>query len=479
MELLSVSCNGINSGQAAINIVCDNISNAMNPDYCRKSAIFSTVPGQSGTRGMLSGGAVVEEAKRINNIFINQMERQETSHYSYVAQSSQLMEKLDKITSESSANINGSIGNFFDGLLKIDSTQNEQVTRAEVFGQLKSWFECLRNFDNQLDDMKKRTNDLIMQSVSDINSAISNISTLNKDIEYSYLNHHTLPSDLLDRREREINQLNACIGVEINQDDKTGRIDIRLAKGYPLINGSDAFYLQAVPTDHQSSVVNVHYKNDSADGVLLSSNDLKNGSLKANIDFYHGGLSQVLEGLHNITYDYANQLNKINTAGYDYYGDPGKDIFINSSQIKAMKFNLVDGNHLALSTIGLHNTLSNNKETLSPEDHSQHYNNEFERDDLNLKSFLELNSQVSGGDQNNTFKLINLTSDIGSKTRVLKNELQIADKNLAQISYDRKNYQGVDVDTEHFNLSFFTKYYQANVRAMQAAQSTFDMLIKL
>ncbi len=327
MNLYNLAQSGLSSAQAAMNVVGNNLTNGMTPGYSRQSIILGEAGGRTTGSGFFGYGVQVNGVQRAYNGFVNnQLRGAYTESSSQVGRYQQLTQ-INNMLGDDTSNISTSLNSIFKSLEEISADPVSQAARQGALSQFKAISYQFNTQSNTLNGLEKSTNTQISQSVSDINADAKQLAKLNEEIARIHGRTGDLPADLLDQRDALLERLSTQVGIKVNENTTTGRVDVTLSNGMPLVNGDRSYQLEAFASDEDPSKTVVAYVDASGNKMLLDEDKMSGGKLGGLFKFRNEDLVDARNQLNQLALQMANRFNEVNAAGFDLDGNPGGDIF--------------------------------------------------------------------------------------------------------------------------------------------------------
>lgn len=327
MNLFNIAQGGLNAAQAALNVVGNNLSNAMTDGYSRQNIILGEAGGRATSYGFFGYGVQTDDVKRCYDGFLNNQVRGANSQFEGLNGRYEQLSQIDDMFGDNTNNISVTMGNMFGAMQKMSSDPTSAAARQEVYSQFKAIANQYQTNSQTLTGLEKSTNTKISQAVDDINGCTKQLATLNKEIAKVQASSGTLPSDLLDQRDQVLTKLSGLTGIKVNENSTTGQVDVTLANGYSLVNGDDVCELKARPAAEDPNKLEVTYTDNSGTDMLLGDDALSSGSLGGLFKFRNSDLKDAENQLNQLALQMANKFNQVNQAGYDQNGAAGTNIF--------------------------------------------------------------------------------------------------------------------------------------------------------
>jgi flagellar hook-associated protein 1 FlgK len=327
MNLMYLAQNGLSSAQSALNVVGNNMNNATTLGYSRQSIILGEAGGRTTSSGFFGYGVQVNGVQRAYDGFINNQVRGAETEFQSLQSRYQQASQIEEMFGDTTNNISVAFGSIFESLGKMSSDPVNQAARQESFSQFNSISYKFQSNSKTLDGLEKSTNTQIQQSVDDINDYAKQLANVNSQIDKVYGQTGTLPADLLDQRDLLLDKLSEQVGIKVNENPATGRVDVTLANGLSLVNGDKYYSLEAKTSDSNPNVVEVSYVDAAGNSMLLDEDKFTSGKLGGLFKFRNEDLTSARNELNQLALQMANAFNEVNTQGYDLNGVKGENIF--------------------------------------------------------------------------------------------------------------------------------------------------------
>lgn len=327
MNLFNIAQNGLSTAQSALNVVGNNLSNAMTDGYSRQNVILGEAGGRSTSYGFFGYGAQVNDVQRCYDSFLNNQVRGATSQFEGLKGRYEQLSQIDNLFGDNTQNISVTLGNMFGAMTKLSSDPASSAARQEVYSQFKTLASQYQSSSNTLTGLEKSTNTGISKAVDDINGCAKQLATLNNEIAKVQATSGGLPSDLLDQRDQVLAKLSGLTGIKVNENSTTGRTDVTLANGYSLVNGDSVCELKAQPAADNPSKLVVSYTDSAGNPMILDENEMSTGTLGGLLTFRNTDLKETENQLNQLALQMATRFNDVNKGGYDQNGEAGGDIF--------------------------------------------------------------------------------------------------------------------------------------------------------
>lgn len=273
-DTFTISKRGLTVQQSNINTSSHNIANANTVGYSRQRSVIETTRPFGGmsrfdccTVGQVGTGAEVTAIQRVRNLFLDYQVRDQTTETGRLDIKYQYLYQAETILNDSSDNgIQNALNEFFDAFQEISKAPEKTSNKTVAISQAASLAEMLNSKYNQLESKRDEAQELISNSVSEINGILDSINDLNKQIS-SVCAVGMTPNDLMDKRDNLLDELSAKFGINVDRDTyETINLTTSEAQQSVKIDGKDINKLvSSNPNDEYvrfSAVDSVEWKDD-------------------------------------------------------------------------------------------------------------------------------------------------------------------------------------------------------------------------
>lgn len=352
-DMLKVGLTGLAAFQRSLNTIGHNISNVNTEGYSRQRTILTNNdPSPFGNGFVGNGVRIITTERMYNDHAVNQV-RSRTSSTQYFSVYSEFASQIDNLLADQDAGLAPALEDFFDSVQGVADDPTSIPAREVMITQSQAMVDRIHTMDDWFQDLRKATNDRLVNQVSSINALASQIADMNQEIIVARgIGQNNEPNDLLDQRDTLINQLSEHIGISIvPQDD--GSLNIFMGGGQSLVLGTTTRELEARPDPDDPTYYEVTYKDKYTSSFIPITDTLKGGDLGGAIAFrneillpaqnYLGWISNGLSRVFNEQHQQGIDLN--DNFGGDYFVEPDIDSMISSA------WDNTGGQTLSLATV--------------------------------------------------------------------------------------------------------------------------------
>ena len=229
---LKDALSGLQTSQAALQSISNNIANANTEGYSRKQ-----VSPKSLVIGGKGFGVSVGEVRRSVDEGILNLLRNETSETRKLEQQDTFLSQINKFFGrpEDNSSITHKIADFAS---QFDALAVSPEVEASQFLAVNSGADVLRNLESLSDEIQRlrnTANNDINTTVTEFNLLVETIANINGQI-VQFENSNLDGSELKDQRDRSLNSLAEIVDIKYF-DDGTGAVNVFAGTGQTLVNG--------------------------------------------------------------------------------------------------------------------------------------------------------------------------------------------------------------------------------------------------
>ncbi|MSR91852.1 flagellar hook-associated protein FlgK [Inconstantimicrobium porci] len=216
----NVAKSGMSAQQQVINTTSHNISNAATEGYSRQRAVLKTNAPQTttgGVAGQIGTGVQVAAIERIRDTFLDYQVRNENSIYEQYTTREKFLSEIEGIFNEpSDSGLSTQLGTFFDAWQELSKQPQSSNARTVVAQQALALTDLINSSYNKLQNLRNNAQDLMLSSVKNINSILSELDDYNRQIVSVTASGNT-PNDLMDKRDMLLDELSGKFNITVEK----------------------------------------------------------------------------------------------------------------------------------------------------------------------------------------------------------------------------------------------------------------------
>jgi flagellar hook-associated protein 1 FlgK len=323
-DLLNTSISGLLAFQRALDTTSHNITNANTVGYSRQLPEFMTRQAQQSSGGWVGNGVDVSTIKRAYDNFLSTQARTSSSSYNQANTYATQAGRISNLLGDSTTGLSASLQKFVNAMQSVADTPTSIPARQTLLTQAQTLVDRLKGYQQSLESFDAQVNAALEGEADTVTSIARGIAQLNQQITNGYAQTGQPPNDLLDQRDRLIDELATHINVNVvEQDDRS--VNVFIGAGQPLVVGQTpaTVVTSADPYDPTRNVIAVR----SAHGEIDITNSLSGGVMGGMLDFRRQMLDPARNTLGRMSVAVTEVMNEQHRAGMDLNGDLGEDFF--------------------------------------------------------------------------------------------------------------------------------------------------------
>ena len=305
--LLEIGKSGILSSQRIMETSSHNVTNVNTPGFNRQDVQLYNSPGVFSGNGVKAG-----EVRRIQNEFLTAQIRENLTLYNQKSTAAGYMSSLDSYLGNESSVLTTGLEQFFTAVNAATVDPLSSVARQNIISEATSLSQQFHAVYEQLEGQASLLDNQMEAAVEQVNSLISSIAGYNDRIREAQVGISP-PNDLLDLRERALEELSGLVGITVLEQNN-GMVGVYLNSGHPLVLEAQYNTLTVIDDPLDPNVVGLGL-NNSFTTVPLTGN--VSGTIGGLQEFQTGVLSTALNEIGRVAMAFSDQVNSILSAGFD------------------------------------------------------------------------------------------------------------------------------------------------------------------
>jgi flagellar hook-associated protein 1 FlgK len=455
-SLMDLARQTLMNDQAALGVVANNVSNVNTPGYTRQVVSWQTRDSVQIGSSSVGEGAKVTISSMRDRVLEQRLQQQIQTQ----AQSSTLTDTLSQIESvfglsdttksASSTQIGSALDSFYSALSSLSSKPSDSSVRQAVLSAAKGVADAFNAASNQLAGITSDLDQQVTGTVDNINSLLSTIASLNKQI--TSISPNSDAGVLEDQRQQAISQLSQYVGLNQITNENNG-LTITTTNGAVLVSADQSYPIGT------TQVGGVTHLLAGATGMDITSG-VTGGSLGGILQARDQLIPSYKSSLDTLAYNFAAAVNQINSQGLDTNGNAGGAIFTlpGSSTGAASQIQLATTDPAAIAAAAVGEGATGNGNAL-------------------LLQSISTTAIVSGQTAMDFFS--SLLTQVGTAAADASNNNTAQETILSQLTSTRNALSSVSLDEEAANLAAYQRAYQAAAKVFSVADSIMASALNL
>lgn len=340
-DLLSTAVSALSAYSRGLETTSHNIANVATDGYSRQRVLYGTREAQAYGNGWVGSGVNATSIERVYDQFLGLQYRTTTSGLGRQEVFATLAGRVSALFADADAGFGAALQRFVNAVQDVAAAPTSIPARQVLLAEANALAGELRAQDERLARLAAEVNGRVGAAVSDVNGIAASIAGLNERIVSAQARTGQPPNDLLDERDRLVDQLSARVAVStVAQDD--GALNVFIGTGQPLVLGPQAMPLSAQPDAYDPATLRVGIK--TAAGFVDVTASLSGGELGGLLDVQRQVLDPARRTLGQLAVGLAEAVNSQQRAGMTLTGAAGSDLFaVGGVQVLANESNAGSG----------------------------------------------------------------------------------------------------------------------------------------
>ena len=324
--LMSLGVRAMFASFAQLQVTGHNIANAGVDGYSRQQAELANAKGQFTGAGFFGKGVDVVTVSRVYDAFLTREAANASSLAAMDRTRFEQLTRLEEVFPMGERGLGYAAQQLFNAFADLSLHPKDLSTREVVLARAGDLVARFNLASRQLEDLQAGVTQDLKHSVDTVNEIAQRIADVNQQIAM-VKGLGQPPNDLLDQRDRLVQQLSGYLQVStIPADD--GTLGVFIAGGQRLVLGNQAQPLQVVPDplDASRSALGIV----EAGGVRpLTADLLTGGSIAALLRFQNDDLVAARASVGQMALAFGSRVNEQLSLGLDLNGNSGAPLFTN------------------------------------------------------------------------------------------------------------------------------------------------------
>lgn len=308
---LNIGVRSLLTQQSGIATAGHNIANIETEGYSRQEVQTESAAVQpDGTGGGVKRGI----PRRVFDRFTSRKIIQEESNSAIYDAREQFLNKIEIVFNEmDDAGLHRSLNEFWDSWSFLANEPESNVARERLVTRSDALTHRFRAMNSELRGLRTEANSRVAGVVAQVNTIVSQIADLNRQITSYELTDRTA-NDTRDQRQLLLENLAKLVDVQWLEGER-GDMKVSVGRtGWTLVNGRHAGELRPTLHGGETGMYNVkgigehQYKVDLTD-------EFRGGELKEVLDIRDKTIVSYMQQLDDLAFELAQKVNKIHSGG--------------------------------------------------------------------------------------------------------------------------------------------------------------------
>jgi len=324
VSLYNTGVSGLLSAQQQLATTGNNIANVNTEGYSRQRAEQNASMGIYSGGNYIGTGTYIEDISRVYDQFSYKEQLLSQTNLSHADSLNVDLGQLDQVMSFSGGAINSSIESFYEAINSVSDNPSDLGLRDMALSQAQILSEDFNSMNAELTQLVQSKNGEIEEIASHISDISVEIAKINEQILYAQNSVQGQANDLLDARDRLVNDLSQFTSVN-TVEDNLGVMTVMIGNGATLVAGITALSVgvKAGDPDPDKTVLSIVGPNSA---VNLNGASV-GGVLAAKYEFRDEHLAQAQSEIDRIAMAISATVNDAQQSGLDLNEIQGANLF--------------------------------------------------------------------------------------------------------------------------------------------------------
>jgi len=320
--MLNVGASALITAQGSLSTTSHNISNVNTEGYNRQIVEQGTrLPNFEGGYYIGSGVNITSVERRFDDFLADQV-RIFTSQEQQLDTFSAFARQVDDLLGAPELSLSSGLQGFFNAVQDVADDPTSIPARQVMLTEADTLSQRFNTLDSQLTAFSEQVNSNLDTAIKDVNVISAGIANLNKAITEALGGNGTPPNDLLDQRDRLINELSTYLSVT-SIEQSNGSMNIFVGKGQGIVVGQSAIELSVTTDPADTSRFEVGY---GPSNINISS-QLTGGTVGGLLTVRQDVIDPARSEIDALAVGMIDNVNAQHTVGITLSGNAGGNFF--------------------------------------------------------------------------------------------------------------------------------------------------------
>ena len=462
--LMDVGKRGMAVSQTALQTASHNITNKNTEGYTRQRVDLSTTLPMDEGRHRIGTGVQVSGINRINNPWLERQLQREGTQFAFLEGQTQALGRLENALNEQSVKgLNASIADFFGSFRELANNPESALPRTLVRESANTLIQSFKDVKRQFMDVNNDFNKTIGTSINDSNVLAKEIAELNVKIHDVEIQGNGPANDERDRRDLLVKKLAEKMDISYAEDPQSGMLNITAGNTGVIVAGTSYGKVSTFTKEDGNIII---YNELSKGGTHFDITDqFRKGTVGGALSMRDSQLASLTDGLNDLAYNIAANVNQIHAEGYDRYNQTGIKFF-----------DLPQDGSFSIEGLKLSDAIQQDVGKIAaaakpgaPGDNTT----------ANVIQELQFRPLMEGGKYSFDDFYNSKVGEIGLLSQRANSALDSQKNTLDQLQNVRESVSGVSLDEEAAKMIEYQKSYEASARIIKIADEMFDTILNL
>lgn len=476
LSSLEISSRALKAQQLGLEITSNNIANVNTPGYTRQAPILTQTDPRSVMKVSIGTGTVITSLKNFRDANLDRELRSALSRQSGFAYDNKIYQQIQTAIQEpSDYGLDSAFDKFFQSVEQLSNKPDDVSLRTNLLAKAKSLTDTFNTLGKNIQDVRQQVYGQLETNVSATNRLLAGIADINAAISTASSGSDSTSNVLVDKQNTLVEELSKLGNVTV-QRMPTGAVMVSL-NGLIVVNNGDHLNLNLNRSmDPLTGEVTAQINILDPGKNIVGSFKPAVGEMASQVKLYNITLDDrelssnfsLPRNINDLARGFADAVNAVSIMGYgttDPAGPAPGRLFFDSS----------DGGDINAMTIQVSQELLDDVRKIPAASLPLAPGN-----NTIIRAIGQLinDSSVMDGQTGREYYGATLTelSNIGAESTAGQS---VSDATVQQISMQRENITGVNMDEEAINMIKYQRAFEAAARMVNATSDMMKSIINL
>ncbi len=335
----------MSSHRTDVDVIGHNLSNAHTEGYSKQDAVLRpTSPfsvGGSNRMEMGTGVEVTDITRRTNRYLDREIYRRSGEAEYWESRKQKLSEIEDILAEPGDSGISAVMDRFWNSWQELSSEPDSMSARTSVIERAEEMGDAFSAADRQMENMLDNLDQTAESRVERVNGILDELEDVTDRIR-TLEGSGTTANDLLDQRDRLVEELSGLIDLHVSDSEDGG---VRLmADGTPILDSYTGrrMEMEVAPPENEDGEIKdfpdeeigFQWKHEEGHAVQWE-DPPSTGELGSLTQMRNEDVPRMLEDLRSLADGIREAVNEQHGEGFDLDGDEGDDFFFNGEDAQS------------------------------------------------------------------------------------------------------------------------------------------------
>jgi flagellar hook-associated protein 1 FlgK len=324
-DLLNIGLSALLAQQRALTTTSNNIANASTPGYSRQRIELTERQAERLGQGYLGTGVDIAATRRLGDEILADQLRAASGSFNRAEAFVSLAESLDDLLAGTETGLTATLQGFANTLQDVGNDPSSTSARQALLSEARNLVARFQAMDQRLTELSNEVRTRMTAAADRISSLGEELAEVNRQlIAAGTAAGRPGPPDLLDQRDRLLEELSTLVQVQATQQ-RDGTTSVFIGSGQVLVLGGTAAKVVVTPGNADPLQPQVVIRGIGPDVNVTQF--VTGGELGGIVDFNREMLAPARSELGRIAVGLVGMVNAVHRNGMDAEGQLGGDFF--------------------------------------------------------------------------------------------------------------------------------------------------------